>query len=53
LPFSGLAGRQYRLIDMMGSEVYIRDGNGLIEPGLYIDLGAWGCNVFRLDSIGS
>jgi hypothetical protein len=38
---------------MMGSEVYIRDGNGLIEPGLYIDLGAWGCNVFRLDSIGS
>jgi hypothetical protein len=53
LPFSGLAGSQYRLIDMMGSEVYIRDGNGLIEPGLYIDLGAWGCNVFRLDSIGS
>ena len=53
LPFSGLAGSQFRLTDMMGSEVYVRDGNGLIDPGLYIDLGAWRCNVFRLDSIGS
>ena len=53
LPFSGLAGRQFRLTDMMGSEVYVRDGTGLIDPGLYIDLGAWRCNVFRLDSIGS
>jgi hypothetical protein len=51
LPFSGLAGSQFRLTDMMGSEVYVRDGNGLIDPGLYIDLGAWRCNVFRLDSI--
>jgi len=51
LPSSGLAGRQFRLTDMMGREVYVRDGNGLIEPGLYIDLGAWCCNVFRLDSI--
>jgi hypothetical protein len=51
LPFSGLAGSQFRLTDMMGGEVYVRDGNGLIDPGLYIDLGAWCCNVFRLDSI--
>ena len=53
LPFSGLAGRQFRLTDMMGSEVYVRDGNGLIDPGLFIDLGAWRCNVFRLDAVGS
>jgi len=53
LLFSGLAGSQFRLTDMMGSEVYVRDGNGLIDPGLYIDLGAWCCNVFRLDAIGS
>ena len=53
LPFSGLAGRRFRLTDMMGSEVYMRDGNELIDPGLFIDLGAWRCNVFRLDAIGS
>ena len=40
LPFSGLAGRQFRLTDMMGSEVYVRDGNSLINPGLFINLGA-------------
>ena len=52
-PSAGLAGRQFRLTDMMGSEVYVRDGNGLIDPGLFIDLGAWRCNVFRLDAVGS
>jgi len=53
LPVSGLAGRRLRLVDVMGSEVYCRDGDGLTDPGLYVDLGAWRCNVFRLDSIGS
>jgi glycosidase len=49
LPFDDLAGRQFRLVDVMGSEVYGRDGGELVEPGLYIDLGAWRFNVFRLD----
>jgi len=53
LPFDGLAGLQLRLVDIMGSEVYQRDGNGLVDPGLYIDLGAWRYNVFRLDPDGS
>ena len=52
LPFDGLAGRQFRLVDVMGSEVYLRDGGDLVEPGLYIDLGAWRFNVFRLDVVG-
>jgi hypothetical protein len=52
LPFDGLAGRQFRLVDVMGSEVYLRDGGDLAEPGLYIDLGAWRFNVFRLDVVG-
>jgi hypothetical protein len=49
LPFDGLAGHQLRLADVMGSEVYQRDGSDLVDPGLYIDLGAWRYNVFRLD----
>jgi hypothetical protein len=53
LPFDGLAGHQFRLVDVMGSEVYSRDGGELVEPGLYIDLGAWRYNVFRLDPVGS
>ena len=51
LPFAGLAGRKVRFVDMMGSEVYDRDGTGLVEPGLFIDLGAWRYNVFRLESV--
>ena len=49
LPFDDLIGRQFRLVDVMGSEAYWRDGGELVEPGLYIDLGAWRFNVFRLD----
>jgi Alpha amylase, catalytic domain len=49
LPFTGLAGKRFRLVDEMGSEVYVRDGDGLRDPGLYIDLGPWRFNVFRLD----
>ena len=51
LPFTGLAGSQFTLVDMMGSEVYCRDGDALNDPGLYIDLAAWRCNVFKLESI--
>jgi hypothetical protein len=51
VPFAGLAGRKVRLVDMMGSEVYDRDGAGLVEPGLFIDLGAWRYNVFRVESV--
>ncbi len=51
LPFAGLADRKVWLVDVMGSEVYHRDGAGLVEPGLFIDLGAWRYNVFRLESV--
>jgi len=50
LPFAGLAGLKVRLVDVMGSEVYCRDGSDLGEPGLFIDLGPWRYNVFRLES---
>lgn len=53
LPFDDLAGLQLRLVDVMGSEVYQRDGSDLVDPGLYIDLGPWRYNVFRLDPLES
>ena len=53
LPFAGLAGLQFQLRDMMGSEIYHRDGDALTAPGLYVDLGPWCCNVFRLTSAGA
>jgi hypothetical protein len=51
LSFAALAGERFTLVDMMGSEAYCRDGDGMIAPGLYIDLGAWRSNVFKLEAI--
>ena len=51
LPFAELAGLEFRLVDVMGSEVYCRDGSDLSEAGLFIDLGPWRYNVFRLESL--
>ncbi len=52
LPFAGMAGRQFRLVDVMGNEVYQRDGACLVDPGLFIDLAAWRYNVFTLEAVG-
>ena len=50
LPFPELRGRHWRLTDVMGSEVYDRDGGELIDPGLYIDHAPWHFNVFALQA---
>ena len=48
LPFPELRGRQVCLSDVMGTEVYERDGRELVDPGLYIDHPPWHFNVFAL-----
>jgi Alpha amylase, catalytic domain len=53
LPFADIGGQRLRLVDVMGTEIYERDGSAMMDPGLYIDLGAWRYNLFRLETIGS
>src|SRR5215471_10159366 len=48
LPFLEFRGKQIHLTDLIGTEVYDRDGNELIGPGLYIDHIPWHFNVFAL-----
>ena len=48
LPFDGLAGRRWTLQDLLGDVRYEREGDMLGTPGLYLDMPAWGCHVFRL-----
>jgi glycosidase len=48
LPFPELHGRRVRLRDMIGHEVYDRDGSELVDPGLYIDHAPWHFNVFAV-----
>ena len=53
LPFPELEGRQLLLTDLMGSEVYHRDGGDLVHGGLYVDQAPWQINVFELRSISA
>jgi len=42
------SGKQVHLTDLMGTEVYDRDGSELADNGLYIDHAPWQFNVFEL-----
>ena len=51
LAFPELRDKQVRLADVMGTEVYDRDGSELMDHGLYIDHSPWHFNVFELREI--
>ena len=51
LPFPELEEKQLLLTELVGSEVYHRDGSDLVVRGLYIDQAPWQINVFELRSI--
>ncbi len=46
--FAAIDGRSVELIDLTGPERYTRDGAELGSRGLYLDLPAWGYNVFEV-----
>jgi glycosidase len=48
LPFGDLAGRQWRLEDLLGPAVYVRDGGDLQTWGLFLDEPPWKAQVFSL-----
>ncbi len=48
LPFTDLAGSQWRLQDQMGQAIYDREGSDLQSGGLYLDATPWQASVFSL-----
>jgi hypothetical protein len=42
MPGRQLAGRTWRLVDLLSGSVYERDGNEMTDPGLFVDLRPWG-----------
>lgn len=48
LEMSALAGSSWHLNDLLSEAKYQRDGDALIEPGLYLDLPGHGCHLFQL-----
>jgi hypothetical protein len=51
LPFGDLAGRQWRLEDLLGGAVYVRDGGELQTWGLFLDEPPWKAQVFSLCAV--
>ena len=51
LRFPEFRGKQVRLADLIGTEIYDRDGDELADPGLYIDHAPRQYNVFELRAI--
>ena len=45
---TGMAGRQFTLVDLMGDAKYERAGDDIVARGLYLDMPPWGYNVFAL-----
>ena len=41
------AGADWHLIDLLSGATYERDGNEMVSPGLYVDLGPWNCHFFQ------
>ncbi|GAA2650583.1 alpha-amylase family glycosyl hydrolase [Paractinoplanes durhamensis] len=48
LPWPELAGRSWRLIDLLDGRVFDRDGGELARDGLYVDLPPWGQHLFAV-----
>jgi glycosidase len=51
LPWSDLHGGQWRLRDLLGSAVYDRRGDDLVQSGLYLDMPPWHYHVFSLEKV--
>jgi hypothetical protein len=49
LPWPALAGRTWRLTDLVSGAVYERDGDEFAGPGLYVDLPGWGAHILSLE----
>jgi glycosidase len=51
LPFPELAGRHWRLRDLLGTQVHERPGDDLLGRGLFLDLPPWGHHVFEVTAL--
>ena len=49
LPFPEIKNRSVRLKDLLSPACYDRDGNELLERGLYLDMPPWSYHIFDLE----
>jgi hypothetical protein len=45
LPWDDLRGKSWQMADLFTGQTYARSGDEMCNPGLYVDLPAWGYHV--------
>jgi hypothetical protein len=48
LPWAELPGRPWRLTELLADTTYERDGDELVDPGLFVALDGWRCHLVSL-----
>ena len=49
LPFPEMKNHSVRLKDLLSSVLYTREGNDLLDRGLYLDMQPWSYHVFDVE----
>ena len=52
VPWDDAAGRSWKLTEALTGEAYERDGGEMRDPGLYVDLDAWGIHLLKCSPLG-
>ncbi len=48
LPWDDLRGQNWRLRDVLSGDGFERDGNQMVDPGIYVDLPEWGVHFLKV-----
>jgi hypothetical protein len=53
VPWDELRGKTWRLSDVLSGVIYDRSGDEMRDTGLYVDLGPWKYNLFRVQKVAA
>ena len=51
VPWDGLGGKAWSLVDALSGQVYERNGDEMRNEGLHVDLEPWTCQVFQVTAL--
>ena len=52
VPWTEVRGQRWHLADSLSNESYDRDGDEMLSPGLYVEMGPWNFYFFQCSRIG-
>lgn len=48
-PWQGIAGNEWHLNDVLNGDDYVREGDHMVRPGLYVELAPFHSHIFRFE----